>query len=364
MKNILNIKTPSNIYLWWNFGFSISIIIIIQFITGFIISINYITKPEIFESSFNIFFNINYGWFIRIIHRNTTSILFILIIIHITRRIIYKSIFLIKIWIRGIIMLIILIIESFLGYSLIWNQISYWAIIVITNFIRAIPIIGIKMVLIIWGNFNINIILINRFLSIHFIIPIIINILIIIHILILHSNKSSNPMGTINKIDIICLNPLSIYKDIILILIIIILLLNLNLFKPTIILNSDSFIKINYFNTPSHIEPEWYFLLFYSILRSINNKLRGLIIVIIILLLFIIIPLININNIQSIDTLNKILSIKLISIIFFISIIRKNPVETPFLEINKVMIIYTFLLLIIYKFKSKIKCYKINLIWN
>jgi len=356
MKNILNIKTPSNIYLWWNFGFSISIIIIIQIITGIILSTNYITKTNIFERSINISININYGWIIRFIHRNITSILFIIIIIHISRGIIYKSIFINKIWITGIIILIILIIESFLGYSLIWNQISYWAIIVITNFIRAIPVLGNKIVIIIWGNFNINIILINRFLTIHFIIPILIIIIIIIHLITLHLNKSNNPIGIINKTDIICLNPLLIYKDIILILILLIIIINLNLIKPTIIINPDSFVKINYFKTPSHIEPEWYFLLFFSTLRSINNKLSGLIIVIIILIIIIILPILNINKIQSIDILNKLISIKLIILILLISIIRKKPVENPFLEINKFILIYIFLILLLYKLKSKIIC--------
>lgn len=353
MKNIINIKTPSNIYLWWNIGSSIIIIISIQIITGIILSINYINKNNIFDRSVNIYININYGWIIRLIHRNTTSILFILIFIHITRGIIFKSFVIIKIWITGILILIITILESFIGYSLIWNQISYWAIIVITNFISAIPNLGNKIIKVIWGNFNINIILINRFLSIHFIIPIIIITISLIHLLILHNNKSNNPIGLINKTDIIKLNPIFIIKDIILLTIIIIILININLNKPFIFSNRDNFIIINYFKTPSHIEPEWYFLFFYSILRSINNKIRGLTILIISIVIIILIPKFNKNKFQSFNPTSKSTIIILIIIILIISIIRTKPVEYPFKEINFLLIKTFFIIFFFIKIINK-----------
>lgn len=356
MKNIINIKTPSNIYLWWNIGSSIIIIITIQIITGIILSINYIIKNNMFDRSVNIYINLNYGWIIRLIHRNTTSIIFILILIHLTRRIIFKSFVIIKIWITGITIIIIIIIESFIGYSLIWNQISYWAIIVITNFISAIPNIGNKLIKIIWGNFNINIILINRFLSIHFIIPILIMIISIIHLIILHNNKSNNPIGLLNKTDIIKLNPIFIIKDIILLIIVLIILININLNKPFIFRNRDNFIIINYFKTPSHIEPEWYFLFFYSILRSINNKIRGLIILIISIVVIIIIPKFNLNKFQSFNPLYKSIVIILITTVIIIRIIRTKPVEYPFKEINLTLIKTFFLIFILIKI--------INKIWN
>lgn len=332
------------------------IIISIQIITGIILSINYINKNNIFDRSVNIYININYGWVIRLIHRNTTSIIFILILIHLTRGIIFKSFVIIKIWITGITIIIIIIIESFIGYSLIWNQISYWAIIVITNFISAIPNIGNKIIKIIWGNFNINIILINRFFSIHFIIPILIIIISIIHLLILHNKKSNNPIGLLNKSDIIKLNPIFIIKDIILLTIVLIILTNINLNKPFLFRNRDNFVIINYFKTPSHIEPEWYFLFFYSILRSINNKIRGLIILIISIFIIIIIPKFNYNKFQSFNPIYKSIILILITTIFIIRIIRTKPVEFPFKEINLILIKTFFLIFIIIKI--------INKMWN
>lgn len=312
-------------------------------------SINYINKNNIFERSNNIIININYGWIIRLIHINITSIIFILLFIHITRGILFKSFLITKIWITGIVILLITIAESFIGYSLIWNQISYWAIIVITNFISSIPKIGLKIIKILWGNFNINIILINRFLSIHFILPILIILISIIHIIILHINKSNNPLGLIKKTDIIKLNPVFIIKDIVLLIILIILTLNINMNKPLLFRNRDNFSIINYFKTPSHIEPEWYFLFFYSILRSINNKLRGLLVLFISIVIIIIIPKFNFSKLQSFNKYYKITIITIIFIIILIRIIRTKPVEFPFKEINIIIIIMFFSLFLIIK---------------
>lgn len=343
MKTILNIKTPSNIYLWWNLGSAIRLIILIQILTGLILSINYIVKPNPFDRSINIYLNLNYGWVVRLIHRNLTSVIFIIIFIHIARGLIFKSFFLTKIWITGIIIIIIVIIESFIGYSLIWNQISYWAIIVITNFISAIPKIGKTLIKIVWGNFNINIILVNRFLTLHFLIPLLISLIIIIHMLILHLSKSNNPIGLKNNIDLIKLNPNFIIKDIIVLTLLIIITVNIILIRPFLFRNRDNFLIINYFKTPNHIEPEWYFIFFYSILRSINNKLRGLIILAISILILILTPLFNLRKTQNFNPIYKTLSVILISIILLIGTLRKSPVEFPYKEIN-ITIIYLYFL--------------------
>lgn len=322
--------------------------------TGIIISINYINKRNIFNRSVNIYFNINYGWIIRLLHRNITSILFILIFAHIFRGLIFKSFILTKIWITGITILILIIAESFIGYSLVWNQISYWAIIVITNFIAAIPYIGKKLIKIVWGNFNINVILINRFLSIHFIIPIVLILISSLHIIILHENKSNNPIGLINKTDLIKLNPNLIIKDLVLTVTLTMTIINILIIKPFIFRNRDNFIIINYFKTPSHIEPEWYFLFFYSILRSINNKVRGLIIIIISIIFLFIIPFFNISKFQSFNPLYKSLILLIISIILIIRIFSTKPVEFPYKEINFTIIYLFFINFLIIKLSYKI----------
>ena len=264
--------------------------------------------------------------------------------IHIKRRLYFNAHVNKPIWISGLAILLIIIAESFIGYSLIWNQISYWAIIVITNFLSSIPIIGNSIVLWLWGNFKIDKILINRFFSIHFIIPFIILIIILIHLIILHLNKSINPIGIRNKIDLVNLNPIQLNKDFIFFIFIVIIFINLRIFNPFFFNNNDNFIIINYFKTPPHIEPEWYFLFFFSILRSINNKLRGLIILILSIAIIFIIPKVIKNKIQFFHRYGTLVNSTLMFTILIIRILRtKNP-EYPYLSFNIILIAFFFLL--------------------
>nr|YP_010531084.1 cytochrome b [Parasaissetia nigra]UXW93671.1 cytochrome b [Parasaissetia nigra] len=354
MTKMINVKTPSNIYLWWNLGSSISMMMMIQILTGIFLSMNYMSKSNLFNSSTNIYLNMNYGWETRIMHSNMTSMLFIIMFMHIARGMMFKSFMLMKMWMSGMMMLMMMMMESFIGYSLIWNQMSYWAMMVITNFISAIPNIGKKLIKIIWGNFNINIILINRFLTIHFLIPMLIMMMSMIHLLILHEKKSNNPMGLMNKMDLINLNPLFIMKDMILLSIIFMMLTNINLIKPFIFSNSDNFIMMNYFKTPSHIEPEWYFLFFYSILRSINNKLSGLLIMIMSIIMMMMMPKFNVNKFQSFNSTNKTLMTTLMLTMMLMSMLSTKPVEFPFKEMNMTLTINFFFMFFMMKMNNKL----------
>nr|YP_010388120.1 cytochrome b [Aclerda takahashii]UPO69104.1 cytochrome b [Aclerda takahashii] len=342
MKNMFNIKTPSNIYMWWNLGSNIMFMMMIQISTGLILSTNYMVSTNPFNSSINIFMNLNYGWLMRLTHSNLTSMIFIIILCHMTRSIMFNSFYIYKMWYTGMMLIIFLMAESFIGYSLIWNQMSYWAMMVITNFISTIPNLGKKMIKLLWGNFNINIILINRFFTIHFLVPALIMLTSLTHLIILHNNKSNNPMGLNNKIDLIKLNPLFIIKDLIIVLMILNMLMNIILLKPFLFSNSDNFIMMNYFKTPNHIEPEWYFMFFYSILRTINNKLSGLMILMLSFSMLIIMPMINKKKFQSFNPINKILMINLIMFILMISMMSKKNVEFPFKELNSLLIYLYF----------------------
>ena len=222
---------------------------------------------------------------LRFFHSNLTSLIFILILFHIIRSLIYKNYNNNKIWYSGIFILIILIIISFIGYSLIINQISFWAKIVITNFLTIIPFISNKLILIIWENQFIDNILLNRFFSLHFILTLIILILSIIHLIILHINKSHNPININNNIDQINLNPLFIIKDIIIFILFLIIFLIINIIIPIKLNNPDNFNQIIIFKTPSHIKLKWYFLFFYAILWSNKNKLNDLILIILSILI-------------------------------------------------------------------------------
>lgn len=354
---IFLVKTSTNLYLYWNIGSLIIITIIIQIIFGFILSINYFSPSnDIFINSCLIYYNFNYGWMIRFFHRNITSIIFIIIFIHIIRRIIYKNLINRKIWITGLIILIIIIIISFLGYSLIWRQISYWARIVITNFIAVIPLFGQKIIYLIWGNRFINNILINRFFSIHFISALIIIIISIIHLIILHKNKRTNPINFNNKLDQINLNPTLIFKDITILILLLLIFLIINIILPLKINNPDNFNSIIIFKTPNHIEPEWYFLFFYSILRSINNKLIGLFITIKSILIIFLIPKLNkiiiFNNKYLL--INKIFLITIINTIILISFIGSKPSKEPYIKIVKLLINIYFIIFLILFIQKKI----------
>lgn len=349
---IFLVKTSTNLNLIWNIGSLIIITMFIQIVIGFFISINYFSYSiDIFFNSCIIYYNLNYGWIIRFFHRNITSIIFILMFLHIIRRLIYKNFINKKIWYSGLLIIILLIIISFLGYSLVWRQISYWARIVITNFIAVIPLVGNKLIYLIWGNRFINNILINRFFSIHFILAILIIILSFVHLIILHINKSSNPLNLNNNIDQINLNPLFIFKDILILLIFLYIFIIINIILPLKINNPDNFNQIIIFKTPNHIEPEWYFLFFYSILRSINNKLLGLFITIKSIIILFFLP--NLNNSKIFNNkyiiIRKIFIYILIIIIILISFIGSKPSKEPYIIIvNKLIIIYFIIFFLIY----------------
>nr|YP_010491981.1 cytochrome b [Phenacoccus manihoti]UWM93463.1 cytochrome b [Phenacoccus manihoti] len=344
MKKI-NIKTPSNIYLWWNFGSLISIFMIMQIFIGFMISMNYFIINNSFMSSFFIYYNINFGWLMRLLHSNMTSLIFILIIFHLKRNLIYNTFFNIYMWMSGFMMMLIFMMISFLGYSLIWTQMSYWGMMVITNFISIIPFIGMKLMLWIWGNFNINMILINRFFILHYIFPLILILFIFIHINILHLNKSTNPLGLNNSLDLINLNPYSLIKDLIMYMMFLLLILNLIYFYPYLLNNYDNFNEMNYFVTPNHIEPEWYFLFFYSILRSIPNKFSGLLMMLFSLLMIFNLPMMIKSNKQNnkFNLFMMFFNFNFFFMLIFISILGAKIVEYPYSNINFIIIIIFFL---------------------
>ena len=343
------IKTSRNLYIFWNLGSLLIINIVIQIILGFILSNHYFYLTNIiYKNSIIIIFNFNYGWTLRFFHRNLTSIIFIILFIHITRRIIFKNYINIKIWNSGIIILLLLIIISFLGYSLINRQIAYWASIVITNFIAIIPILGKKLIFLLWGDKFINNILLNRFFAIHFLLAILLILISLIHLIILHIKKSSNPFNTNNNLDQINLNPLFIFKDIVIFIISIFIFLIVNIIIPIKINNRDNFNIIIIFKTPNHIEPEWYFLFFYSILRSNENKINGLLIILMSIIIWFIIPLFNKTKFMTnkFFLLNKIILTKLILILILIRFIGTKTSKEPYIFIINFIILIYFLLFI------------------
>ena len=357
------LPTPVNINYIWNFGSILGIFLIIQIISGFILSIHYCPNIDIaFWSITNIIKDINSGWLFRLIHINGASFYFLIIYIHISRNLFYCSYKLNNVWGIGIIILLISIAAAFIGYVLPWGQISYWGATVITNLLSAIPYIGDTIVLWIWGGFSINNATLNRFFSLHFILPLLILFIVILHLFALHLTGSSNPLGSNFNNYKISFHPYFSIKDLLGFYIILFIFIFINFQFPYHLGDPDNFKIANPINTPTHIKPEWYFLFAYSILRAIPNKLGGVIgLVISILILYIIIFYNNkiINN--KFNILNKIYYWIFINNFILLTWLGKQLIEYLFTNIN-ILFTTTYFLHFFISFHLR-KLWE-NLIWK
>lgn len=348
--SLIDLPSPSNISAWWNFGSLLGLCLIIQILTGLFLSIHYARNIEIaFNRVIHICRDVNYGWLLRTLHANGASFFFICLYIHVGRGIYYRSYYFTITWTMGVLILFITIATAFLGYVLPWGQISFWGATVITNLLSAIPYLGIDIVQWLWGGFAVDNATLNRFFSLHFLLPFVIAALVIIHLLFLHQTGSNNPLGTNRNIDKIPFHPYFSYKDIFGFIIIIFLLTILTLTNPYLLGDPDNFIPANPLVTPIHIQPEWYFLFAYAILRSIPNKLGGVIALVISIAILFFMPFFNNKKIQrnSFYPINKILFWSLLSILLLLTWIGARPVEDPYILIGQILTIIYFLYYII-----------------
>lgn len=356
--SLINLPTPLNISIWWNFGSLLGLCLLIQIISGFFLSIHY--TPRIFEA-FNriihIIQNVNNGWLIRLIHINGASLFFICIFIHIGRNIYYNSFILIKTWFIGTLIFLITIGTAFLGYVLPWGQISFWGATVITNLISAIPFFGDIVVKWIWGGFSVNNATLNRFYSLHFILPFVILTIVIFHLTFLHDTGSTNPLGLNRNFFKIPFYPYYYIKDLIGFIILFTILLFICLIVPYILTDPENFSKANSIVTPIHIQPEWYFLFAYAILRSIPNKLGGVVALIISILILLILPFNFIYKIKGFKFyfFNQILFWFFFSIFLILTWIGARPVETPYILIGQITSFFYFLYFLFTPFICKIR---------
>lgn len=349
-QSLIDLPSPSNISSLWNFGSLLAICLIIQIISGLFLTIYYTANIELAFYRVNyICRNINYGWLIRTLHANGASFFFICIYIHIGRGIYYESFNLKITWIVGVIILFLLIATAFIGYVLPWGQISFWGATVITNLLSAIPYLGNILVTWIWGGFAIDNATLTRFYTFHFILPFIILIISIIHLLFLHQTGSNNPLGINRNIDKIPFHPFFTFKDLIGFILILFSLIILTLTNPYLLGDPDNFIPANPLVTPVHIQPEWYFLFAYAILRSIPNKLGGVIALILSILILIILPLTFNKKIQGIQfyPINQILFWIIVTTIILLTWIGSRPVENPYIITGQILTIIYFIYYII-----------------
>nr|YP_009236689.1 cytochrome b [Telchinia circeis]AMJ17146.1 cytochrome b [Telchinia circeis] len=343
--SLIDLPSPSNISSWWNFGSLLAICLMTQILTGLFLTMYYSANTELAFFSVNyICRNVNYGWLIRTIHANGASFFFICIYLHIGRGMYYESFNLKLTWMIGVIILFLLMATAFMGYVLPWGQMSFWGATVITNLLSAIPYLGTMLVNWIWGGFAVDNATLTRFYTFHFLFPFIILMLTMIHLLFLHQTGSNNPLGINSNIDKIPFHPFFTFKDLIGFIILIFILCLLTLIDPYLLGDPDNFIPANPLVTPIHIQPEWYFLFAYAILRSIPNKLGGVIALVMSIAILIILPFTFNKKIQGIQfyPLNQILFWFLITTIILLTWIGARPVEMPYILTGQILTLIYF----------------------
>lgn len=342
---LVDLPAPINISTWWNFGSLLGLCLIIQILTGLFLAIHYTADINLaFNRVNHICRDVNYGWFLRTLHANGASFFFICIYLHIGRGIYYNSYLFIPTWFIGVIILFVVIGTAFIGYVLPWGQISFWGATVITNLLSAIPYLGTDLVQWLWGGFAVDNATLTRFFTFHFILPFIVLALTLIHLLFLHQTGSNNPTGLNSNSDKIPFHPYFSYKDIVGFIIIIILLTLLTLINPYLLGDPDNFIPANPLVTPIHIQPEWYFLFAYAILRSIPNKLGGVLALVLSIAILFILPITHSNKFRGIQfyPINKILFWIIVSILILLTWIGARPVESPYIITGQILTILYF----------------------
>nr|YP_011017109.1 cytochrome b [Teliphasa nubilosa]WQB62467.1 cytochrome b [Teliphasa nubilosa] len=362
--SLIDLPSPSNISIWWNFGSLLALCLITQIVTGLFLTMYYTANIELAFYSVNyICRNVNYGWLIRTLHANGASFFFICIYIHIGRGIYYESFNLKYTWMVGVIILLILMMTAFMGYVLPWGQMSFWGATVITNLLSALPYLGTMLVNWIWGGFAVDNATLTRFYTFHFLFPFIILMMTMIHLLFLHMTGSNNPLGINSNLDKIPFHPYFTFKDLMGFIIMMMMLITLTLTNPYLLGDPDNFIPANPLVTPIHIQPEWYFLFAYAILRSIPNKLGGVIALFLSILIFMILPFTFNKKIQGIQfyPINQMMFWTLVVIIMLLTWIGARPVEDPYIITGQILTVMYFSYFIFMPFISKMWD---NLIFN
>nr|ADP68504.1 cytochrome b [Lepilemur jamesorum] len=346
--SLIDLPTPPNISSLWNFGSLLGACLTIQITTGLFLAMHYTADTTTaFSSVAHICRDVNYGWVIRYLHANGASMFFLCLFIHVGRGLYYGSFTLLETWNLGTILLLSTMATAFMGYVLPWGQMSFWGATVITNLLSAIPYIGTDLVQWIWGDFSVGKATLTRFFALHFILPFIILALVMIHLLFLHETGSTNPLGTSSNPDKIPFHPYYTTKDLLGFLLLLLSLTTLTLFHPDLLGDPDNYTPANPLNTPPHIKPEWYFLFAYAILRSIPNKLGGVMALLLSILILVIIPFLYSTKQQTMTfrPLSQLLFWILVADLFTLTWIGGQPVENPFIIIGQMASILYFSLM-------------------
>ena len=348
--SLIDLPAPANLSIWWNFGSLLGLCLVIQIATGLFLAIHYTPHVDLaFSSIAHIIRDVNYGWLLRYLHANGGSFFFICIYLHIGRGIYYGSYLYIETWNIGVILLFLTIGTAFVGYVLPWGQIRFWGATVITNLLSAIPYIGKILVEWIWGGFAVSNATLNRFFAFHFLLPFIIAALRVVHLLFLHQTGSNNPLGINTNSDKVPFHTYYTTKDLAGFVVMLAALTALTLLAPNLLGDPENFIPANPLVTPLHIKPEWYFLWAYAILRSIPNKLGGVVAIFAAIFIIFALPIIFPRKIRGnpFYPANQILFWAFVANAILLTWIGGRPVEPPFEWLGQIFTVLYFLYFII-----------------
>nr|YP_001434576.1 cytochrome b [Asymmetron inferum]BAF76607.1 cytochrome b apoenzyme [Asymmetron inferum] len=347
--SLIDLPVPANISIWWNFGSLLGLCLVIQIMTGLFLAMHYTADVNLaFSSVAHICRDVNYGWLLRNLHANGGSFMFICLYLHLGRGMYYGSYFFLETWNIGVILLIMTMATAFLGYVLPWGQMSFWGATVITNLFSAIPYLGPSLVEWLWGGFSVDNATLTRFFAFHFFLPFLISGLAIVHLMFLHQTGANNPTGLVGDVDKVPFHAYFSYKDVVGFVILLAGLIMIALFSPNLLTDPENYIPANPLVTPVHIQPEWYFLFAYAILRSVPNKLGGVVALAMSVIIFFFLPMLHLSNQTSHNfrPLSQILFWFMVINALLLTWLGGQPVEYPYIMLGQVTsFLYFFTLL-------------------
>jgi len=359
--HLIDYPTPGNLSYMWSFGSLAGICLMIQILSGIFLAMHYTPHVDMaFASVEHIMRDVEGGWFLRYLHANGASMFFIVVYLHILRGLYYGSYASPRelVWILGVVILLLMIITAFIGYVLPWGQMSFWGATVITSLASAIPVVGFDITYWLWGGFSVDNATLNRFFSLHYLMPFVIAGASIVHIAALHQYGSNNPLGIDARVDKVTFYPYFYVKDLIGWVVFAVFFSTFVFFYPNVLGHPDNYIPANPMSTPAHIVPEWYFLPVYAILRSIPNKLGGVAAIGLVFACLFALPFLNTSPIRS-STFRPIyrkLYWFLVADCLLLGWIGMKPVEDPYVLVGQIAsVFFFFYFLVIVPLSGKIE---------